>query len=201
MLHSMAKRKKKIMSDRRPIQESPSQIISRFYLKIRAMGKGQAAAYCFDVAQLYNTLHAEPARTLPFDLTSGTPAQIMDRCFKRVDRWLDPVEPRQLPLDAIRALIDAMPAELRRPCWGEVLGAIGFLCARTPAAEDSAHAAFGELVDVFGKISQAAAPIMADGKIDSADRPYAPAMLKKIDQMRGQLAAWEHALRTQALGE
>lgn len=201
MLPSMNKKRNKVMSDQRQVPEAPSQIIHRYWLQIAARGKGAVGAYCFDVAKLYNELHADDTRTLLFDLTGGTPGQIMDRIYARIERWVNPLKGQHLPLDVLRAMIDAMPDGLRQPCWSEVLGALGFLAARKPGPELSAHAAFGELVDVFGKISQAAAPIMADGRIDAADRPHAPAMLRKIDQMRGQLAAWEHALRTMALGE
>lgn len=187
------------MSDQR--HQAPSQILYGYWLKICRQGKGQAASYALDVATLYNKLYADQARTLPFDLVSGAPAQIIDRCYKRIERWLDPAKDQHLPFDIVQALIDAMPDHLRQACWSDVLGSMGFLAAHKPEEMSSAHATFGELVDVFGKISQAAAPIMADGKIDEQDRPHAPAMLRKIDQMRGQLAAWEHALRTQALGE
>lgn len=189
------------MSLQRQIEASPSQIIHRYWLRIMARGKGAAGSYCYDVAKLYNELHADAARTLPFDLASGSPAQIIDRCYKRVERWVNPLTVQHLPLDVTRALIDAMPESMRRACWAEVLGSLGYLAARQVGPGEGTHAAFADLVDVFGRISQAAAPIMADGKIDAQDRPHAPTMLKKIDEMRGQLSAWEHALRTKALGE
>lgn len=183
------------------VSESPAQIIHRYWLQIMARGKGATGSYCYDVAKLYNELHPQDARTLVFDLVSGTPAQIFDRCYKRIERWVNPMADQHLPLDVTRALINAMPDSMRRSCWTEVLGALGYLAAQHAGPAEGTHAAFADLVHTFGRISQAAAPIMADGVIDEQDRPHAPAMLQKIDEMRGQLAAWEHALRTKALGE
>lgn len=189
------------MSDRRQVQESPSQIIHRYWLRIMARGKGAVGAYCYDVARLYNDSHAECARTLLFDLTSGSPGQIMERVYRRIERWVNPLADQHLPVDVIQPLIDAMPDSLRRCCWVEVQGALGFLAARQPSASEGAYAKFAELVEVFGLLSQAAAPIMADNQIDHDDARYTPAMLREIDKMRSQLATLEFALRTRALGE
>jgi hypothetical protein len=95
------------------------------------------------------------------------------------------------------ALVLPLPNERRLACLRDLDARYGLVSAPAPSlqvAASSAPADLGRLLETTGKSIQSLAPILADGKVDAKDAPYALTALRNITAALGELVVWQQAL-------
>lgn len=92
----------------------------------------------------------------------------------------------RMPVDLEEALVDALPAAVRERCIRALSARRGMLPVAMPTPDGIEQTRrVAELMHSAADAVAAIAPMLADGAIDAADRPYAAAAL---DQLRRVLA-------------
>lgn len=119
-------------------------------------------------------------------------------------RQLDPGEQGPADLDLYDALLEVLPAGWR---WrlvvamGERDGLLPVQGEPAPASAPGGDAvALGNLLREVGEAIAALGPLVADGVVDSRDRPALPAVLEELAEAQAAIGWWQARLR-QAAGE
>jgi hypothetical protein len=154
-----------------------------------------ATAYCqrkfaMAVAEQYIALVAVDDRTVPFRWGVTTDqlfaaekhnAQVLARFMSGVVKVL--------PADLEDAWVMALPEPYRGDCERDLARRRGLLTVRCPDAADfGGPVGLAVLAREFGQLVEAAAPALADNRLDAADIPHARRILNESDDLLGAVA-------------
>ena len=175
------------MTPVRMSQTSASAVAIAFHDQA-VRGGMYAATFAQRLADAYHTRFPDIAdRSIEFKIGTTAESQIsaMKANAKMVERFCKGT--LRIPLDLLEAWADALPEALGLEFRREMARRLGFIGALPP--QESAPAAdVGTLAAEFGQTMQALAPLLADGRIDSAD---CPALVRKaLAQGTDLMASW-----------
>jgi hypothetical protein len=152
--------------------------------------RGGVIAFADRVAELY--LESVPAehrrakiRPLAGDIEQVGVAQKANR--QTVDRYIKG-DVKAFPADLEEAWVRALPEPYQAEALRELSARYGLLAARA-TDEQAPLASIGDVMAAVGAIAKRMAPILADGQIDSRDRPHAKPALAAISDLQAKLAS------------
>jgi len=154
------------------------------------------SAFAMSVVEVYHQrVPVRAARIFDFHETNN-PVKDMKANTQLVSRILNRVT--RMPADLEEAFVLAMPAPFREPCMRDLAERYGLLAVHIPVAEPSEDLAnLQRILKETGEAITALGPILADGKIDSSDGPYAKHALQQVHE--AQAALLEMSVRITAI--
>lgn len=106
--------------------------------------------------------------------------------LRRVSRWLSCEV--DLPSWIEEAWVQSLLGEYQECCINELASRHGLIGARELDVEACPVGAFGQLVTKLGQTVALGSKILADGRIDSADRPYLPDFIDRLRSVEARCA-------------
>ncbi len=125
--------------------------------------------------------HAEPYRRLA-------------RNSEKLTRFLSADSNTYFPADLEDALILALPEPTRMALEAELSAGRGMLAVPISESSENAVRGIADMMRSAAKVLETMAPVLADGRIDAEDLPYASDALNAMEQMMGQLTSLHRSL-------
>jgi hypothetical protein len=156
---------------------------------------GGVMAFADRVADHYLAHVPEDQRRVPLkpvvgNLDQMSKAQRANR--QTIDRYING-EVRAFPADLEESWVQALPPPSNERALREMAERYGLLAARAPHAGGTT-VTLGDIAQDVGALLQRMAPIIADGQIDHADKPYVAPALAAVRNLQAELASLEAQL-------
>lgn len=162
---------------------------------LRATGITERA-YADDVAQIYQQRTALHERSVEFHgYTTADTYEAASRANAQLLRRMLSGEHR-LPVDLEEACVLALPQPHQRQLLAALCQRYGLLAVPMPASGGTAQ--HTQLADLMRDVSEAidrVVPMLADGRIDRADRVMAPAALAELRDVAASATALAASIR------
>lgn len=141
-----------------------------------------ANTFAMSVAELYLQRTAPDVRTVPFRLGEGDELiKAMKANGQTLRRYMDGTV-KVLPADLEDAWVLALPDPYRSDCERDLASRRDrYSMPHFQSPEGDQVVGLGELLNEFGRLCEALAPALADGRICEKDLPHAQAILRKSD--------------------
>jgi len=156
---------------------------------------GGVMAFADRVSDHYLTHVPEDQRRVPLKPVVGNLDQ-MDKAQRAnrqtINRYING-EVRAFPADLEESWVQALPPPANKRALREMAERYGLLAARSPKS-NGATVTLGDIAIDAGALLQRMAPIIADGRIDEADRPLVPPALDAVRNLQAELACLEAQL-------
>jgi hypothetical protein len=156
---------------------------------------GGVMAFADRVADHYLAHVPEDQRRVPLKPVVGNLDQ-MDKAQRAnrqtINRYING-EVRAFPADLEESWVQALPPPANERALRELAERYGLLAARAPGP-NGATVTLGDIATDVGALLQRMAPIIADGRIDEADRPLVPPALAAVRNLQSELACLEAQL-------
>lgn len=155
-----------------------------------------ANSFAMAVAEIYLATVAPDVRNVPFRLGEGDDLPKAMRNNAQILRRYMSGDVKVLPADLEDAWVMALPDPYRADCERDLARRRGHLVVRElPDTEAGRATGLGDLAREFGHLMEALAPALADGRIDSADLPFARRILNESDDLIGAVIAVRRQLQ------
>lgn len=180
----------------KPFHETRIELIRRIAREAHALRQLNVSAFADEFVPLAHSLAVsafdESNLRLPHP-TDGAQHE-KDRTHNRqiVDRWLKGTV-AEFPVEFEEPWVLALPGEWRDQALAALAARYGLLAARARPGHEGLES-FSELLASFSGCVDTAAPILADGKIDQHDLPYAKPALMAINDLQSKLSTYEAQL-------
>ena len=132
--------------------------------------------------------------------THAEPYRRLARNAEKLTRFLSADSNTYFPADIEDAIVLSLPPPARMALETELSAGRGMLAVPMPVSNGDAIGNIADMMRSTAKVLETMAPVLADGRIDSDDLPYAPEAIVAIDQMMAQLAALHRALEEVVTG-
>lgn len=133
--------------------------------------------YAEQVREHYEGLIPQGRRIIAFH-TGGDAVTDMKANGQLVKRMIDRTV--RLPADLEESLVRALAEPYRAQCRRDLMGRYGSLDVRIPSEGDQSIGDVAALSHEFAEALEALTPIVADGRIDEADREHAGEAIKEL---------------------
>lgn len=183
------------------MHEPRSHVLARFHrLALRAGDTEQA--FAARVAALYVERTALAERVVPFH-SQGTTLDQADRAQRANAQLLRRMLAGdvRLPIDVEEAIVLALSEPLQRQCLAELAARYDLLAVKRPRIGGTeADARLADLCREFGEAVESVAPLLADGRLDAADRTGAPLALKQLGDVIAAAVSLQQQITLGAFG-
>lgn len=144
------------------------------------------------VAEIFERLIAADTSSIHFP-THRDPYKQMRLRAQYLRRHLEDDEP---PMDLLEALVMALPKERQNPLLLDLMARMGRMPIEIPRTDRTAEEVerFGTLLREMGEATQAMAPLLADGVIDSKDHPHALHAVRQLTELLAATASLRNQL-------
>lgn len=167
--------------------ETRSECIWRHTQAMRLRGRHKMTVFAAAVAERYQQLVPEGARTVAFVRDEfGGFAGRASAIWNQLTRMMDPeIDCTRMPCDLEEAWVDCLAEPFRAACVQDLAARYGLLPVPIPRGGEAAADLLQTtaLMREFAATIEALAPIVADGRIDGADVPHLPAALHDLDAL------------------
>lgn len=181
--------------------ETRSECIWRHTQAMRLQGRHKMTVFAAAVAERYQQLVPEGARTVSFlrDEFGGFTGRAA-AIWNQLTRMMDPdVDCTRMPCDLEEAWVDCLAEPFRAACVQDLAGRYGLLPVPIPTGPQASQDLLktSALIREFAATVEALAPIVADGRIDATDVPLLPGALRDLDGLLTHGAALRAAMTEQ----
>lgn len=156
--------------------------------------------FASDVAERYQATVPTHARIVDFYVEQGSIESIarsQRANGQLINRFLTGVT--KFPADLEESWVASLPAEYRDEAVRELAARYGLAAARKPGDVRQTQSDLAKMMHKFADVVDDLGKILADGKIDAADRPVVAKAERDIDALMGELMTLRAAARS-ALG-
>jgi len=107
----------------------------------------------------------------------------------------------RMPVDLEEAIVLSMPLPYRQRCLSQLAGRYDLLAVPLPALTGGEqHAQVADMMREAGDVLQALAPMLADGQINTADRPHAAKARRELHELLTVAMALQHTITAATRG-